>query len=147
MWGFYKHQKTLKLSLQFLYQSEAAAGLVAVGHISHQILAGTILTWSSKWLLLEPTALLCSFIVTDFRDTAALRILESSMNLGQMFSWKLLILRLKQYYLSFIAVFNYQKPRENNAFFTDTIEGMQCDCMADCSFSKYSTATSMSPLV
>jgi hypothetical protein len=144
---FTNTNKMLKLSWQFLYQSEGAAGLVAVGHISHQILVGSILKRSSTWPAFEPPALLCSFIVTDIRDTAALRILEIFMNLGQIFSWKLLILRIKQHYLSFVAVFNYQKPQENNAYFTDTIEGMQCDCMPDCSFSKYSTATSMSPLV
>ena len=55
--------------------------------------------------------------------------------------------RLKRNHLSFVGVFNYQKPQENNAYFTDTVEGMQCDCVPDCSFSKYSTATSMSPLV
>jgi hypothetical protein len=34
----------------------------------------------------EPPALLCSFNITDIRDTAALPILENFMNLGQMFS-------------------------------------------------------------
>jgi hypothetical protein len=43
-------------------------------------------------------------------------------------------------------VFNYLKPKESNAFFNDTQEGMQCFCAPDCSFSQYTTAASMSPL-
>lgn len=74
----------MKLSRQFLYKPEVAAGLVAVGHISHQILVGNILTRSSTRLVLEPRTVLYSFTVTDIRDTRALRILKSFLNLGLM---------------------------------------------------------------
>ncbi|XP_069696536.1 uncharacterized protein [Periplaneta americana] len=43
-------------------------------------------------------------------------------------------------------VFNYHKPSDDNPFFSNNMEGMECFCLPDCSFPQYNTAMSMSKL-